>query len=74
MRLFAVFRVIEQQELNAEGINPCGDFETEVDRVLGGIGSCGGGWNCGHRGFKVTEVGGVRVFRNNDGNLRGNME
>lgn len=62
VRLFAVFRVVEPKEMVVEGIDPCGDFETEVDRVLGGIGSCGGGWNCGHRGFKVAEVGGVRVF------------
>lgn len=70
MRIFAVFRVVEQRELDAEGIDPCGDLEMEVDRVLGGIGSCGGGWDCGHRGFKVAEVGGVRVFGSDDEDRR----
>lgn len=66
VRLFAVFRVIEQQEIDAGGIGAHGDFEMEVSRVVGDIGSCGGGFNCGHRGINVAEVGGVRVFGDQD--------
>lgn len=67
VRLFAVFRVIEAQEIETEGIDACGDFEMEVSRVMGGIGSCGGGIKCGHGGIRVAEVGGVRVFGGRDG-------
>lgn len=67
VRLFTVFRVIEAQELDAEGIYTYGDFEMEVSRVVGDIGTCGGGINCGHGGIKVSEVGGVRVFGDQDG-------
>lgn len=67
VRLFAVFRVIEAQEIEMEGIDAYGDFEMEVSRVMGGIRSCGGGIKCGHGGIKVAEVGGVRVFGGRDG-------
>lgn len=61
VRLFAVFSVIERQEIDVEGIDAYGDFETEVSRVVGNIGSCGRGHNCGHSGINVAEVGGEGV-------------
>lgn len=67
VRLFAVFRVIGAREIETEGIDAYGNFEMEVSRVMGGIGSCGGGIRCGHEGIKVAEVGGVRVFGSRDG-------
>lgn len=66
VRLFAVFRVVEQWEINAEGIDAYGDFEMEVSRVVGDVAGCGGGFDCGHSGIKVAEVGGVRVFGDQD--------
>ena len=74
VRIFPIFRAVDAVEMEAEDIVPNADFETEVERVLGGMGSCGGGWNCGHRGFKVAEVGGVRVFGPPDGTGEGEDE
>ncbi|KAG0131949.1 hypothetical protein HOY82DRAFT_313913 [Tuber indicum] len=74
VRIFPIFRVVDAGEMEAEEIVPGADFETEIEKVLGGLGSCGGGWNCGHRGYKVAEVGGVRVFGPPDGTGEGEEE
>ncbi|PWW76720.1 hypothetical protein C7212DRAFT_344190 [Tuber magnatum] len=74
VRIFAIFRAVDEEEMETEDIAPGADFETEVEKVLGGMGSCGGGWNCGHRGFKVAEVGGIRVFGPPDGTGEGEEE
>ncbi|CUS15364.1 unnamed protein product [Tuber aestivum] len=74
VRIFPIFRAVDAEEMEAEDIVPSADFETEVEKVLGGMGSCGGGWNCGHRGFKVAEVGGVRIFGPPDGTGEGEEE
>lgn len=57
VRLFAVFRIIERQEIDAESIDANRDFGVEVSRVVGNIGSYGREHSCGHRGINVAEGG-----------------